>query len=822
MGGVFAVNSFGFEFPEGRRQVSAEILQLVQAVNADSIMSYIQVLQDFETRYYLAPNRLEIATWLKDQFIRFGITDTEFQILEHPQGGTQYNVIATLPGLESEDEYIYIGAHYDSTLESPVPSMTYAPGADDDASGCAAILEIARIMMLAGFQPRCNIRFVAFAMEETGLHGSYYCSYHLRENGTKLRAYINLDMIAFMESEEDDWQIRLHPYTGSEQQHQFAWEQVILYSDLTPVEGVQDTTRGDSYCFWIRGFPTIYLQEPFLNQHMHTPEDTIDKLNPQFCAQMVKAIMATLAGYSLMPAMPREMKVLDGGNGHELVVQWASSNDASITQYKACYSNADGSISGEEIVAGFSHTISDLVQDEEYTVQLYSMDAEGKYSFWVQGSGIPRVIPQTPLNISETPISDAIQITWDANIEWDLAGYILYKSNSESQLGTPITTLPITDTSFTDTDVNSQDGFYYYTLQAIDQDGNISELTDTVSSRPLTLDRGILIVDETKHSIGAGTYNIPNDLVDAFYEGLLEGFAADQFDCEEHDELLRLADIGIYSSILWHGNDMAEMDYIARVKPAIKGYLAAGGKILFSVMGINRSMGVDDFAAQCLGIQQTLSSSLARLKYATSVSEGFFDMQVDPQKISNSPGGHLYHITAIYPTDNAQILYVAGSDFEDEHYFGVLNGSPVGLRNFYEAGEAITLSFPLYYMYQDQAKDFVQHVFRNLFMEDTASDDPYHTPPARLAIGANHPNPFLYSTRFVITAKDEHLPISVSVYNLRGQRVRTLAKDAAPRTVSEMSWDGKDEKGMRLASGIYMLRLTQGNRSVARKVVLMH
>lgn len=819
---VFAEEGLSFELPERQQQVSAEIMQLVQEVNADSIMSYIQALQDFETRYHLAPNRLEIATWLRDQFTRFGITDTEFQEIEHQSAGTQYNVIATLPGMESEDEYVYIGAHYDSILHSSSQSMIIAPGADDNASGCAAILEIARIMMLTGFQPRCNIRFVTFAMEERGKVGAFYCSYQLRESGTRLRVYINLDMVAFISAEPEDWQIRMHPYTGSEQQHQFAWQQAALYSDLTPVEGAQDTALGDSHYFWLNGFPTIYLQELHINPHMHTVEDTIDKLNPRYCAQMVKAIMASLAGYSLMPAMPREMEVFDGGNGHELVIEWESPNDDSITQYKICHTNADGSSFGEGIVAGTSYTISDLVQDEEYTVKLYSMDADGKHSFWMQGSGIPRVIPLKPLNLCETPIRDAILISWDANTEADLAGYILYKSNSASHLGTPVSTLPISGTSYTDTEVNSQDGFYYYTVQAIDQDGNTSEYSDSVSSRPITLDSGILIVDETKHSNGMGTYYISNDLVDAFYEELLAGFTVDQFDCEEHDELLRLADIGVYSSILWHGNDIMETDYIARVKPVIEGYLAAGGKILFSVMGIEQCVGQDDFVVECLGIQQAETPSMGRLKYANSVAEGMIDLHVDPQTSGAAYSGHLHRITALYPTDSAQILYIAGSDYEDEDRLGVLNGLPVGLRSFYQEGEAITLSVPLYYIHQNQARELVYHVFRNLFMESSANEDVHQSPSVRLAIGKNHPNPFLHSTQFAITVKDELEPISVGVYNLRGQKVRTLLKNLVPKAATELSWDGKDEKGVRLASGIYLLKLTQGTRSVGRKVLLLH
>ena len=112
-----------------------------------------------------------------------------------------WNVEATLPGLNGNNEEIYIvSAHYDS-----VPST---PGADDNAAGVAAVLSAAKI--LSQYEFNQTIRFVCFSGEEQGLLGSEEYAKEAYNNNENLISTINLDMIGYSETEEDKTKIRFY------------------------------------------------------------------------------------------------------------------------------------------------------------------------------------------------------------------------------------------------------------------------------------------------------------------------------------------------------------------------------------------------------------------------------------------------------------------------------------------------------------------------------------------------------------------------------------------------------------------------------------
>ena len=106
---------------------------IIDDIDSNSIRSYIQELQDFGTRYFLAENRKEIAEWIAGKFMGFGFVDVEidsFLLTDGMYGNSMhYNVIATLPGIVKPSEIYLLGAHYDSrNYDDPLgPS----PGADD-------------------------------------------------------------------------------------------------------------------------------------------------------------------------------------------------------------------------------------------------------------------------------------------------------------------------------------------------------------------------------------------------------------------------------------------------------------------------------------------------------------------------------------------------------------------------------------------------------------------------------------------------------------------------------------------------------------------
>lgn len=117
-----------------------------------------------------------------DTFTRFGLAVTLEPFTY--QDATYYNISATLPGKLRPGEYYIVGAHYDSVNN---------PGADDDASGVAGLLEAARVASLHDFE--ASIRFIAFDREEAGLIGSKaWASAH---TGDRILGMVQLDMISF-------------------------------------------------------------------------------------------------------------------------------------------------------------------------------------------------------------------------------------------------------------------------------------------------------------------------------------------------------------------------------------------------------------------------------------------------------------------------------------------------------------------------------------------------------------------------------------------------------------------------------------------------
>jgi len=224
-------------------ETRTDIQTLVSQVNADSILAFIQALQDFQTRYAMADNHLAISTWIKNQFLRFGISNAHLFSYEWPYS-TQFNTnaMATITGSAYPDIYIIVGGHHDSiTTDDP---WVFAPGADDNASGVAAALEMARVMMLTGFQPRCSICFMSFSAEEFGLFGSHAYAQYAVDNNLSIRLMVNHDMIS--NNHLGNSFTVLNPYDGSFDQALEAASLVNQYTNITPVWGYLNSAGSDS------------------------------------------------------------------------------------------------------------------------------------------------------------------------------------------------------------------------------------------------------------------------------------------------------------------------------------------------------------------------------------------------------------------------------------------------------------------------------------------------------------------------------------------------------------------------------------------------
>ena len=131
--------------------------------------------------------------WLVDAFE--ALPGLSVQTPTFTVGGTSaQNLLATLPGTTRPDDWYIVGAHYDSISES---SATAAPGAEDNASGCAGVLEMARIF--TANPPQATIHFLCYSGEEQGLHGSTDHAAGLVASGddAKVQDVLIMDMISY-------------------------------------------------------------------------------------------------------------------------------------------------------------------------------------------------------------------------------------------------------------------------------------------------------------------------------------------------------------------------------------------------------------------------------------------------------------------------------------------------------------------------------------------------------------------------------------------------------------------------------------------------
>jgi len=283
-------------------QTDSLISAVLNSIHADSVGAYIQDMQNFGTRFALADNRKEVAEWLRDKFNNWGyqakLDSFLLENVEWPHSSNsfyttwQYNVSATLQGHKSSDCYI-LGAHYDAIVYNG-DAFAFAPGADDNASGVAAVLETARIFKAHQIIPTHNIHFICYAAEELYLHGSTFHANTMESQGVNVRLMINNDMIAHTLSPQGQWKLRIQKYPATEWVEALIYDVAQQFTSLSVVSDSASIEYSDSYPYFLKGFDAVFLQEYDFNHLLHTNNDLTDTLDMAYCAEMIKISAAVL------------------------------------------------------------------------------------------------------------------------------------------------------------------------------------------------------------------------------------------------------------------------------------------------------------------------------------------------------------------------------------------------------------------------------------------------------------------------------------------------------------------------------------------------
>jgi hypothetical protein len=291
-------------------------------------------LQAFGTRDFHTETAAASAILIRQWMEEIGL---ETQLQEFIVDGiTVVNVVGTLnPSSVSSGVYLF-GAHYDSrnryAASTSEAENVSAPGADDNASGVAAMLEIAGI--LAGCERyEAATRFVAFGAEERGfidkqgLAGSRAFAQAEADTGVVYHAAFVLDMIGFQV--EDDLS-RITIVTDDNSTHITTsmeaaadWYELDLRTDVVH----NDTFRySDHASFWDQGYPSVLVIEEIdpstgmpVNPYYHTASDTIDKLSASQMGDVASVLIGTVLNLTYQGedsyAFPSSMLIAVAGIG---------------------------------------------------------------------------------------------------------------------------------------------------------------------------------------------------------------------------------------------------------------------------------------------------------------------------------------------------------------------------------------------------------------------------------------------------------------------------------------------------------------------------
>ncbi|PKP27786.1 MAG: hypothetical protein CVU06_01040 [Bacteroidetes bacterium HGW-Bacteroidetes-22] len=265
------------------------VYEIVAKVDTQNIIATIARLQAFTTRKATTDSAVAAAEWIRQQFENMGYT-VELQEFTMGNTASSPNVLATKTGTTYPEKVVIIGGHYDSYTWSDE-----APGADDNASGTAGVIEAARI--LADYPTECTIIFCAFSGEEYGLYGSAAFASRCKQQNMNILGYFNLDMIGYRNPGDAIHTDMIFPPSAKPLADYYQGIAAIFVPGLVVSEGFMISGDSDHTSFNNNGYMGIFPFEDDQNHspYIHTVDDVLGlSVNSAEMAGMLT--QASLAG----------------------------------------------------------------------------------------------------------------------------------------------------------------------------------------------------------------------------------------------------------------------------------------------------------------------------------------------------------------------------------------------------------------------------------------------------------------------------------------------------------------------------------------------
>lgn len=413
------------------------IKEMVNEVSAKNIEATIRKLVSFKTRHTLSDTVSKTEgsgaarNWIKSEYEKYaqasgGRMTVKFDTFTQPKsvrvpGPTQLkNVLATLKGTDPTDTRIYIiSGHYDSLVGNYMDPNAVEPGANDDASGTAVSLELARVMASRKFP--ATIIFMAVVAEEQGLYGSAHVAKRAKAENWNVDAMLNNDIVGNTHGMGNDLKDNMHVRVFSEgvptiaagnerainslitnggendspsrELARYIKETAERYVDQLDVKLIYRRDRflrgGDHTSFQIQGFTAVRfteMNEDFNRQHQYVRTekgvdygDLPEFVDYNYVQKVGRMNLSVLANLALAPAEPQNVGVLTASVTNSTDLKWDAPKQGKPIGYYVLMRETTSTFWEKKIFVPGTSISLDYSKDN-YFFAVQSVDADGHES----------------------------------------------------------------------------------------------------------------------------------------------------------------------------------------------------------------------------------------------------------------------------------------------------------------------------------------------------------------------------------------------------------------------------------------------------------
>ncbi|CAN5813709.1 M20/M25/M40 family metallo-hydrolase [soil metagenome] len=420
---------------KSKEKPNAEINKMLKEISAKNIESSIRKLVSFGTRNTLSeqdnPTRGIGAArdWIFGEMQKISndcgncLTVEKQTFLQPkanriPEPTNLTNIVATLKGTTDPDRIYVVSGHYDSMCSSPTDAKCDAPGANDDASGTAAVIELARVMSKRKFD--ATIIFMTVPGEEQGLLGAAYFAEQAKQKSLNIEAMFTNDIIGGVTSYKnspDRKKVRVFsegvPSDETEQQsatrrsvggeNDSASRQLARYIKESADKYLKDFSvwmiyrrdrylrGGDHIPFLERGFAAVRFTEPnedYTHQHQNVRTennifygDTPEFVDFGYVANVTKVNMIALASLALAPAKPKNVGIVTARLTNDTDLKWDANSDADLAGYEIVWRETTSPVWTNSKFVGnvLTYTAPEMSKDN-YFFGVRAVDKDGNKS----------------------------------------------------------------------------------------------------------------------------------------------------------------------------------------------------------------------------------------------------------------------------------------------------------------------------------------------------------------------------------------------------------------------------------------------------------